>query len=124
MNIFNKAALEGMKKNRTRTLVTIAGVILSSAMITAVATFGTSLLSYMTNASIAKYGGWHVEFANADSSFVKARTSDREVKDTAVSANLGYAMLEGGKSPEKPYLFISGFNDKTFETLPVTLISG
>lgn len=124
MNIFNKAALEGMKKNRTRTLVTIVGVILSSAMITAVATFGTSLLSYMTNASIAKYGGWHVEFANADSSFVKARTSDREVKDTAVSANLGYAMLEGGKSPEKPYLFISGFNDKTFETLPITLISG
>lgn len=62
MNIFNKVALQGLKKNRTRTLVTIIGVVLSAAMITAVATFGVSLLSYMTNGAIAKYGDWHVEF--------------------------------------------------------------
>ena len=35
MNIFNKVAMQGLKKNRTRTIVTIIGVILSAAMITA-----------------------------------------------------------------------------------------
>ena len=124
MNIFNKVALQGLKKNRTRTLVTIVGVVLSAAMITAVATFGTSLLNYMTNGSIAKYGDWHVEFLNVDSSFVQERANDKEVTNTAEFENIGYAMLDGAKSPEKPYLFISGFNDKTFDTLPVTLISG
>ena len=39
MNIFNKIALQGLRKSRTRTIVTIIGVILSSAMIMAVATF-------------------------------------------------------------------------------------
>lgn len=47
MNIFNKITLQSMKKNRTRTLVTILGVLLSSAMIAAVATFALSLQHYM-----------------------------------------------------------------------------
>lgn len=124
MNIFNKVALQGLKKNRTRTLVTIIGVVLSAAMITAVATFGTSLLNYLVNGSIAKYGDWHVEFLNVDSSFLQERTNDKEVENTASFAEIGYAQLEGGKSPDKPYLFIAGFNEKTADTLPVSLISG
>ena len=60
MNIFNKVTLQGMKKSRTRTIVTVIGVILSAAMITAVATFAVSLLNYMVNGSIVKYGSWHV----------------------------------------------------------------
>ncbi len=124
MNIFNKVALQGLKKNRTRTLVTIVGVVLSAAMITAVATFGTSLLNYLTNGSIAKYGDWHVEFVDVDSSFAAKQASNDKVANTAEFENIGYAMLDGAKSPEKPYLFISGFNGETFDTLPITLISG
>lgn len=124
MDIFHKVALQGLKKNRTRTLVTIVGVVLSAAMITAVATFGSSLLNYLTNGSIAKYGDWHVEFVDVDSSFVQERTNDKEVSNTAAFENIGYAMLDGAKSQEKPYLFISGFNDKTFDLLPIALISG
>ena len=43
MNIFHKVTMQNMLKNRTRTLVTIIGVILSTAMIMAVATFAISL---------------------------------------------------------------------------------
>lgn len=124
MNILNKVTLQGMKKSRTRTLVTIIGVILSAAMITAVATLGISLMNYLANGAAQKYGGWHVEFLNVDSSFAQKRTLDKEVKGTATFENIGYAKLDGGKSPKKPYLFIAGFNEKTFDTLPVTLVSG
>ena len=47
MNIFNRVALQGLKKNRTRTLVTIVGVLLSAALFTGVATFAVSLQSYL-----------------------------------------------------------------------------
>jgi len=124
MNIFHKIALQGLKKNHTRTLVTIVGVVLSVTMFTAVATFGTSLLNYLTNDSIAKHGDWHVAFVDVDSSFVQEQANGKEVTNTAAYANIGYAMLDGAKSPDKPYFFISGFNDKTFDTLPITLISG
>ncbi|MEK4062437.1 MULTISPECIES: ABC transporter permease [unclassified Paenibacillus] len=124
MNIFNKVALQGLKKNRTRTLVTIIGVVLSAAMITAVATFGVSLLSYMTNGAIAKYGDWHVEFLDVNSSFVQERTHDDGVASTATFENIGYAALDGGKTPGKPYLFLAGYSEETLDALPVTLFSG
>jgi len=124
MNIFNKVTLQSMRKSRTRTTVTIIGVALSAAMITAVATFGTSLLNFLVNGSIVKYGGWHVAFLDVDSSFVQQRSHDEGVADRAAFENIGYATLDGGKSPEKPYLFIAGFGEEAFDTLPITLISG
>ena len=42
-NIFSVITLKTMRQNRTRTIVTIIGVILSTAMITAVTTFGMSI---------------------------------------------------------------------------------
>lgn len=124
MNIFNKVTLQSMKKSRTRTIVTVIGVILSTAMITAVATFGTSLLQFLIDGSIVKSGDWHVEFFDAPSSFVQERADDQEVVNTAEFSNIGYAVLDGAKTPEKPYVFIAGFNEKTFDTLPINLISG
>ena len=124
MNIFNKVTLQSMKKSRTRTIVTVIGVVLSAAMITAVATFGVSLLNYLANGAAQKYGGWHVEFMDVDSSFVQERTLDKGVANTATFENIGYAKLDGGKNPNKPYLFIAGFSKEAFDTLPITLVSG
>lgn len=124
MNIFNKVTLQSMKKSRTRTVVTVIGVILSTAMITAVAAFGTSLLHFLLNGSIAKYGNWHVEFSDVPLSFVQKQNDDPEVADTAAFTEIGYAVLDGAKSPEKPYLFIAGFGEEAFSALPISLISG
>lgn len=124
MNIFHKAALQELKKNRSRTLVTVIGVALSAALFTAVATFGTSLLQYLINSSIAKCGNWYLNFVDVDADFVQERAADFEVTDAVTFENIGYAMLDGAKSEEKPYLFVAGFTDETFAKLPVTLISG
>ncbi|MCC0765043.1 ABC transporter permease [Clostridioides sp. ES-S-0006-03] len=124
MNIFNKVALQSMKKRRTRTIVTVIGVVLSAAMITAVATLAISLQNYMVNGSIEKYGGWHVEFLDVNSSFVQKQIGNDKVANTATFENIGYAKLDGNKNPNKPYLFIAGFSEKAFDTLPITLISG
>lgn len=124
MNIFHKVALQGLKKSRTRTLVTIIGVILSSAMITGVTTFGISLLNYLVNGAADKYGNYHAAFFDVPYSFVEERSQDKEIKNIAVLENIGYAAVRENKSPEKPYYFIVGYNDKSFQNLPVTLISG
>lgn len=124
MNIFYKVALQGLKKNRTRTLVTIIGVILSATLFTAVATFGTSLLQYLINGSIEKCGSWYINFVDVDLDFVQDRITDSPITDAVVFENMGYALLDGAKSTEKPYLFLTGFTDETFAKLPITLISG
>lgn len=124
MNIFNKVSLQSLKKNRTRTFVTIIGVVLSAALITAVATFGVSLLNYMINGAAHKYGGWHVEFEDVNSSFAAKQANNDKVVNTVTFENIGYAKLDGGKDPKKPYLFIAGFNKKAFHALHITLASG
>ena len=124
MNIFNKVTLQSMKKSRTRTIVTVIGVALSAAMITAVSTFAVSLQNYMVNGAIQKYGGWHVEFLGVPPSFVREQDADSRVADTAAFEEIGYAVLEGGKNPDKPYLFLAGFSPDTYASLPVKLISG
>ena len=124
MNIFHKAALQGLKKGRARTFVTIIGVALAAAMITAVATFAVSLQNYVINGAIVKYGDWHVAFQDTDYSFVKKQAKDSRTANVASYENVGYASLEGGENPDKPYLFIAGFNKETFDTLPIQLISG
>ncbi|MDE6917400.1 MAG: ABC transporter permease, partial [Lachnospiraceae bacterium] len=124
MNIFHKLALQGLKKNRTRTVVTVVGVVLSAALFTAVATFGTSLLQYLIDGSKLKCGGWHINFVDVDLDFARERMADSEVADAVLYENIGYALLDGAKSAEKTYLFVAGFRGETFASLPVSLISG
>ncbi|MFR3685938.1 MAG: ABC transporter permease [Enterococcus sp.] len=124
MNIFHKVIMQNMLKNRTRTLVTIIGVILSTAMIMAVATFAISLQNFMVKGSEQKYGDWHVAVLDAPSDFAEKQSKNKDVSETTEFANIGYGRLSGGKNPNKPYLFVAGFNQKTFETLPVKLLSG
>lgn len=55
---------------------------------------------------------------------MQEQSGDGRVENVVFFENIGYAALEGGKNPDKPYLFIAAFNQKTFDTLPVDCISG
>ncbi len=124
MNIFNRVALQGLKKNRTRTLVTIVGVLLSAALFTGVATFAVSLQSYLINGAAVKYGSWHLELPAVSATIAADVADDSRVADTVLLQNIGYAVLEGGKNPAKPYIFLSGWDKKALKVLPVNLLSG
>lgn len=51
-----------MKKNPVRTMVTIIGIIISTAMFTAVTTLTISLYSFVYRTEIYDSGSWHVGF--------------------------------------------------------------
>lgn len=124
MNIINKVALQGLKKNRTRTIVTVIGVALSSAMFTAVVTFGISLLNYMAEGAAQTYGNWHAAFLDADAAFAQEMMLDDNVTDAFTFNNIGYVSFADSPNPERPYFFIAGFDQATFNVLPMTLFSG
>lgn len=125
-SIFRKVAWQGMKGNRTRTFVTVVGAMLSTALFTTIVTFGTSLMGYMADSEIAKGGNWHILFSGVSASRLQEWREDEEVLDSVSFENIGYALLSGAdeQSADKPYLFVAGFTDETFEKLPVSLISG
>ena len=58
MNIFNKVTLQSLKKNKARTLVTIIGIMLSTALICAVMTSFSSVSSViLSEKSPSGFGG-------------------------------------------------------------------
>lgn len=124
MNIMNRVTLQSMKKNKTRTIVTIVGIILSVSMVTAVTTIVTSLQNYLFESAIYSEGSWHVEFQNLTMEDREQISSDDRVGETAYTQYLGYANMEASKNTYKPYLYVIGADDKSFETLPVHLTKG
>lgn len=124
MNIINKLTIRHLKENKRRTLVTIIGVIISVAMITAVATLGVSFLNLMIRDNIADNGEWHVKYNDVNVEQIQAIEKDSQTKKLVLSNDLGYAKLEGSVNKSKPYLFIKEYNTAGFQQFPIELAEG
>lgn len=124
MNIMNKVTLQSMKKNKTRTIVTIVGIILSVSMVTAVTTIVTSLQNYLYETAVYENGSWHGMFQNISFEKEEEIAQDDGVADTVYTQYIGYAKMEASKNDFKPYLYVIGGNDETFDTLPIHLTEG
>ncbi|WP_232698054.1 ABC transporter permease [Brevibacillus daliensis] len=124
MNIVNKLTIRHLKQNKRRTLVTIIGVIISVAMVMAVATLGISFMNLMQRQSIADNGEWHVLYKDVNKAQLEAVKADEATQTVVISRDRGYAPLEGGRNPNKPYLFIREFNKQGFEQFPIELSQG
>ncbi|CAM4157761.1 ABC transporter permease [Paenibacillus alkaliterrae] len=124
MNIVNKLTIRHLKQNKRRTLVTIIGVIISVAMVTAVATLGVSFMNLMQKQTIADEGEWHVFYKDVNKAQLKAVQKDEASKSVVISRDLGYALLEGSQNDNKPYLFIKEYNTQGFKQFPIELREG
>ncbi|WP_042355674.1 ABC transporter permease [Bacillus rubiinfantis] len=124
MNIVNKLTIRHLKQNKRRTLVTIFGVIISVAMVTAVTTLGVSFMNLMQRETIAKEGEWHVLYKDVNKEQLKAIQKDDETESVIVSRDRGYARLEGGNNKDKPYLFLKEYSSTGFKQFPLELSKG
>ncbi len=124
MNIINKLTLRHLKQNKRRTLVTILGVIISVAMVTAVATISVSFMDLLQRQTIAGAGEWHVLYKDVNKEQLEAVKNDEATKALVLSRDRGYALLEEGENKNKPYLFIKEYNAQGFEQFPIELSQG
>src|SRR5690625_2301461 len=124
MNIINKVTLRHLKKNKRRTLVTIIGVIISVAMLTAVATLGVSFMSLLQQQEIATSGEWHALYRDVDEEQLANIHADENTESVILSKDAGYAYLDGSENNYKPYIFVREYNEAGFEKFPIKLIAG
>lgn len=124
MNIMNKLTLRTLKENKRRTFITIIGVIISVAMITAVSTIAVSFMDTLQRQEIAHGGEWHVAYENVDKNQLEGILQDKNTKTSFITKDIGYAELAGSKNEYKPYLFLQEFNMAAFRYFPVNLVEG
>lgn len=124
MNIFQRVTLKNLKENRTRTLVTIIGILLSAAMFTAVTVSISSLHQFLISHTVYTNGSWHDTVYDLTAKQTSEITNDERVSDSTLMNRLGFATLEDSQNPDKPYLCVYGVTDNFTELLPVHITSG
>lgn len=124
MNIINKLTLRQLKLNKRRTLVTLFGVIISVAMITAVTVSVSSGLDLIRRVTISSEGNWHMGFYDISLDQLPKILEAPNVKETLVTYDVGFSKLPVQNSGHKPYLYIEAYNEESFKEMPVSLIEG
>lgn len=123
MNVFRKVTLASLRKNRTRTAVTVIGILLSAAMFTAVITSVSSLIRYLRESAIYTDGNWHGGFLDVPTDKMEQLEKEDAVDSAAWAQNIGCAKLDT-ESEVKPYLFLMGMDSLFQQRMPIHLTDG
>lgn len=97
MGVFASYTLRSLRKNRTRTVVTVIGVILSTALLTGVVATATSVAAALLGRTIETEGSWQVydslQPAEADSALgrLATETNVATAMDSQVAGFASYA---------------------------------
>lgn len=123
MSIFGKVTRKTLFENRTRTAVTVIGIILSAAMLTAVTTGVASVWNYLFRCAVWDNGNWHGYFEKLPSEIFAQIEQDDAVETAFYAQQIGYAMA-GSRNEDKPYLYVMGVGQEFTENMPVRVTEG
>ncbi len=115
MKILNKLTVKNLRLNKSRTLVTIIGILLSAALITTVAGVVTSGRQTMINSTIQHNGDYDIRLTGKyDENSLATVQANRNVQNVYEYQKIGVAKLENPKSAYRPYAFISAASESAF----------
>lgn len=123
MTLLNKLTIKNLKLNKKRTIVTIIGIMLSVALITAVASmYASGIKSLIKYETIIK-GDFHTAFYNVPTSDIDKFINNRNIEKLNITEGLGYAKIDS-KNEDKPYAYLKGFTKDALNNLSVRLVKG
>ncbi len=123
MNILSKVTWQAMKKNRTRTTVTVTGVILSAAMFMAVVTAAFSFWSWLRETKTKDMGDYYLQIRGASREEYQEILADPAVSHVADLPILGYYETTAESSPLK-YSPVAMVTESFLETMEIDQIFG
>ena len=124
MNLMKTLTLKNLKLNRKRTIVTIVGIILATALLSALVTLMSSFQYSMIEYQKQKDGDFHVKFSNVKMSELSEFKNNRNIESTFETMGMGFAKLDGCKNEDKPYAYVMATDEAGFERGCFKLIEG
>lgn len=124
MKVLNKLVMRNFFLNKKRTIVTIVGIMLSTALITAVANMAESFRGSMIEYEKIYSGDFHYAFYGVKQENYKYFENNRNIESLGYIHNIGYSLLEGSENDDKPYLHISAMDEAGMRAAGINLTSG
>lgn len=123
MNVFHKFTRKSLAQNRTRTVVTLIGIVLSMALFTAVTVGAYSGVRYLQNCEIDLDGAWHGYCSDMTGEAARDFALRPGVTEAAEFSRVGWAEI-GSENENKPYLLIKSAGENIGDLLSIRLVSG
>lgn len=116
MNILNKLTIKHLKMNKKRTIVTIIGVILSTALMVGIGLLFSTIRDNTIKEIINNNGSQHV-IINMDYDKLNLIKNNNKVKSYNYIYPLGYAKIEELNDSRNPYIEVVTASDNYFSNL-------
>ena len=123
MNLLNKLTIKNLKLNKKRTIVTIIGIMLSVALITAVSSIYSSGIKSLIKYETYEKGNFHTAFYKVPISDIDIFENNRNIETINITKDVGFAKIDS-KNEYKPYACIKGFTKDSLNNLSVKLLDG
>ena len=121
MNLYTSLTLRYLKQNKRRTLVTIIGIILATALICGIGNIYTSFMDYQMRYKIQSSGSFYATFTDIDKEKADIITKSSGVSEYGYKKNLGSVILDKKNSTS---LDINVFDKNTINSFQITLKKG
>lgn len=117
MNILNKLTLKHLKMNKKRTIVSIIGIILSTALMVGVGLLFSTVRDNMIKEVESSIGSYHAKIKGISTKYLSDLSESKELRQVMIEQGLGSSYLEGSNNEYKPYLYLVNGNDSYLKTL-------
>ena len=121
MNLYTSLTLRYLKQNKKRTLVTIIGIILATALICGIGNICTSFMDYQMRNEIQSNGSFYATFNNIDKEKADIITKSSGVSEYGYKKDLGSIILDKKNSTS---IDINVFDKNTINSFQITLKNG
>ena len=121
MNLYTSLTLRYLKQNKRRTLVTIIGIILATALICGIGNICTSFMDYQMRNEIQSNGSFYATFNNIDKEKADIITKSSGVSEYGYKKDLGSIILDKKNSTS---IDINVFDKNTINSFQITLKNG
>ena len=124
MQVLTKITIKNLKLNKKRTIGTLVGIILSVALICAVAGMATSLRQSLIQTASSNTGYWHLKLSNINKEDIEKLENNRDIKDLNIINDVGYAKLAKSANENRPYIHLYSLDEKSFSNMELELVEG
>ena len=123
-NVLNNFTIRSLKLNIKRTIATCMGIIMSTALICAVAGVFSSFQQTLIKHAKESDGDYHTVFFSVAQNEIKYVLENRNVTNTFITQGIGYSKLENVQNEYKPYLYLMGFDKDALANWGLKLTEG
>ncbi|MDY4573433.1 MAG: FtsX-like permease family protein [Intestinibacter sp.] len=121
MNLYTSLTIRYLKENKRRTLVTIIGIILSTALICGIGNICMSLLDYEIRSAISSNSDFYASFYDLNKKDALVVSKSAEVSKYGYNQEVGSALIDKEKSS---LLEVNSFDKNTFDSYMLTVEEG